>query len=140
MDSKTEFSTNVSAMKQIANLDSSLARELEKGAERAKKYHSNWKSVNINEVVEYFCPGSTPYQKGGKIIFENSDHTMAVVADAAGGYLRIQDLTFKGKKERYLTIDGKDAHNVTVNGKTRGRSKDEYEAATHFRIKLRSEM
>ena len=105
-----------------------------------KKYHSNWKSVNINEVVDRFAPESTAYQKGGKIVFENKDHTIAVVADAAGGYLRIQDLTVKTKRALYLTLDGKDGHNVTVDGKTRGRTKEEYEVATHFRIKKREEM
>lgn len=140
MDSKHDYSSNVSAMKQIADIDPQLAKELNKGSERAKKYHSNWKSVNINEVVDRFAPESTAYQKGGKIVFENKDHTIAVVADAAGGYLRIQDLTVKTKRALYLTLDGKDGHNVTVNGKTRGRTKEDYEVATHFRIKKREEM
>ena len=53
MDSKHDYSSNVSAMKQIADIDPQLAKELNKGSERAKKYHSNWKSVNINEVVDH---------------------------------------------------------------------------------------
>lgn len=140
MDSKHDYSTNVSAMKQIADIDPQLAKELNKGADRAQKYHSNWKSVNINDVVDKFAPESTAYQKGGKIIFENADHTIAVVADAAGGYLRIQDLTVKAKRALYLTLDGKNGHNITINGKTRGRTTEEYEIATHFRIKKREEI
>ena len=140
MDTKTDYSSNVSAMKQIADIDAGLAKELEKGAERARRFHSNWQSVNINEVVEKFAPGAVAYQKGGKIIFESSDHTIAIIADAAGGYLRIQDLTSKTRRALYLTLEGKNAHNVTIDGKTRGRTTEEYEIATHFRIKKREEM
>lgn len=140
MDSKTEYSNNASAMKKIAELDSKLAKELEKGIERASKYKQNWESVNINTVVEKFAPNSTPYKSNGKIVFENSEHTIAVVTDAAGGYLRIQDLTSNAKRGLYLTLDGKNGHNVTINGKTKGRSNEEYELATHFRIKKKEEM
>lgn len=140
MDAKSLYSANASAMKQIAHLDPELMKMLEKGIERARTHHSNWESVNINDIVNKFAPGSTPYLKKGKIVFENANHTIAVVADAAGGYLRIQDLTAKTKNGLYLTLDGKNGHNVTINGKTRGRTKDEYEAATHFRIKKLEEM
>ncbi|MBQ5988368.1 MAG: hypothetical protein IJL67_02620 [Oscillospiraceae bacterium] len=140
MDSKTEYSSSATAMKKIAKLDSNLAKELDKGIERANKFKQNWKSVNINEVVKKFAPKSTPHQVNGKIVFENADHTIAVVADAAGGYLRIQDLTSHAKRGLYLTLDGKNGHNVTINGKTRGRSNVEYELATHFRIKKKEEL
>lgn len=140
MDAKSMYSANVSAMKKIAHLDPDLMKTLENGIERAIKYHSNWEPVNINDVVNKFALGSTPYQDGGKIVFKNAAQTRAVVADAAGGYLRIQDLTAKTQKAQYLTLDGKDAHNVTINGKTRGRTKAEYQQATHFRIKKREEM
>lgn len=140
MDAKSMYSANVSAMNQIAHLDPELMKALERGIERAIKYHSNWEPVNINDIVNKFAPGSTPYQRGGKIVFENANHTIAVLADAAGGYLRIQDLTAKTTKAQYLTLDGKNGHNVTINGKTRGRTKAEYQQATHFRIKKLEEM
>lgn len=109
-------------------------------SKRAEQFHKNWQSVNINDVVNKFAPNSTAYQKDGKIIFENDDHTIAIVADAAGGYLRIQDLTSTAKRGLYLTLDGKNGHNITIDGKTRGRTNAEYEIATHFRIKKREEM
>ena len=140
MDSKTEYSKNASAMKKIAELDKTLSKELEKGIERANKYNKNWESVNINTVVDKFAPNSNPYKNNGKIVFENSQHTIAVVADAAGGYLRIQDLTSNAKRGLYLTLDGNNGHNITENGKIRGRSNVEYELATHFRIKKKEEM
>ena len=127
-------------MKKIADIDPALSNELSKGAERAAKFKSNWESVNIDDVVEKFAPNSTPDIVKGKIQFVNEDHTIAVVADAAGGYLRIQDLTSTARNGLYLTLDGKNGHNVTINGKTRGRSNAEYERATHFRIMKRSEM
>lgn len=87
-----------------------------------------------------FAPNALPEKKNGKIVFENDSHTIAVVADAAGGYLRIQDLTSNAKRGLYLTLDGKNGHNVTINGKTQGRSNVEYELVTHFRIKKKEEM
>lgn len=140
MDAKDYYSDNVSDMKQNAISDAELSETLERAKERAKEYQANWESVDINDVVNKFAPGSTPYQNGGKIVFENDDHTRAVVTDAAGSYLRIRDLTAKTAKAQYLTLDGKNGHNVTDNGKTRGRTKAEYQQATHFRIKKREEM
>ena len=54
------------------------------------------------------------------------------------GYLRVQDLSKKTRKRQYLDQFGKDAHNVTdASGKTRGRSKSEFQRATHYIIKKR---
>ena len=92
-------------------------------------------------IIGKFAPNSTPYiDANGKIVFVNEDRTIAVVADAAGGYLRIQDLTSTARNGLYLTLDGKNGHNITINDRTMGRSNAEYERATHFRIMKRSEM
>ena len=140
MDAKSNYSNNVSDMKQNAISDAELSETLERAKERANEYQANWESVDLNDVVNKFAPGSTPYREGGKIVFENDDHTISVVTDAAGGYLRIKDLTAKTQKAQHLTLDGKNGHNVTINGKTRGRTKAEYQQATHFRIKKREKM
>ena len=46
-------------------------------------------------------------------------------------------MSVNSKTPRYLDINGNDAHNITINGKTRGRTNAEYRAATHFIIKKR---
>ena len=140
MDAKREYSDNVSDVIANEALDDNVLDDLEKGADRARSFREGWQGVNINDVVDRFAPGATPYISNGKVVFENDEHTLAVVADISGGYLRIQDLTFKGKKGLYLTLDGKNGHNITINGKTRGRSKAEYQRDTHFRILNREEM
>ena len=62
------------------------------------------------------------------------------MADVGGGYLRIQDLTSHARYGNYLDINGHDAHNVVgEDGKIHGRSRDEYNAVTHFLIKKRKE-
>ena len=140
MDAKDNYSDNVSDMKREALSDAELSENLKKAKDRAKMYQDNWESVNINDVVDRFAPGSMPFQDGIKIIFRDAAQTRSVVTDAAGGYLRIQDLTAKTAKAQYLTLDDKNGHNVTINGKTRGRTKAEYQQATHFRIKKLEEM
>ena len=54
-----------------------------------------------------------------------------MVYDKNGKYFRIEDITKNGKR-RYIDMYGNDVSNITVNGKTRGRTKEEYESATHF--------
>ena len=139
MDSKSRYQNEIKIVKKAAQNSESLSKLLEESGARCAQYKPNWQSVDINEVVERFAPGSKPVIKGVKVIFYNSVHTIAVVADAIGGYLRIEDLSKNTKKRQYLTLDGKDAHNVTENGKTRGRSKDEFQRATHFTIRKRDE-
>jgi hypothetical protein len=38
-----------------------------------------------------------------------------------------------GGKKNYLDLDGKSAFNINENGKTRGRTKSEFHAVTHFK-------
>ena len=48
------------------------------------------------------------------------------------------NISKKTRKRQYLDQFGKDAHNVTdASGKTRGRSKSEFQRATHYIIKKR---
>ena len=99
-------------------------------------YGKDWEEVDINDVVSVIAPGAKPVIVGGKIIYYSSDGTKAVVADVSG-YLRVQDLTKKTKKRQYLDKFGNDAHNVIVDGKKRGRSKEDFKKVTHYIIKKR---
>ena len=61
------------------------------------------------------------------------------MAEATIGCVRIEHLDISGQR-RYLDLDGVLRNNITINGKTRGRTKEEYELATHFRIMKLEEM
>lgn len=138
MDYKSGYTDSVQERKQQSASDANLAGKIARGKARAAKHSNNWQEVDIDDVVKKFAPGSTPEHKDGKIIYTNAEGTVAVVADVGGGYLRIQDLTAITGKLQYLGLDGKSAHNYTdANGKQHGRSRAQYNAATHFRIKKR---
>lgn len=143
MDAKALYSNSYSKMKNKAEKDfnSEDARILERARERKEKYGAGWESVNINEVVERNAPGPLRREKKGKLIYYNEDETRAVVADLGGGYCRVQDLTKKTKYPQYLDQYGNDAHlRVTEKGTKTGRSPDEFNRVTHYRIKKREEM
>lgn len=55
-----------------------------------------------------------------------------MVYDKTGKYFRIEDIAKKDKR-RYTDMYANDVSNITVNGKTRGRTKEEYELVTHFK-------
>ena len=134
-DAKTDYSAAVSAQKDAATRDSMIADLIQQGYARKAEYGAGWDTVDINDVVSVVAPGAKPVVVGGKIIYYSADGTKAVVADVSG-YLRVQDLTKKTRKRQYLDQFGNDAHNVIDgNGKKRGRSKSEFQKATHYMIK-----
>ena len=138
MDYKNGYTNSVEERKQQSAADANLADKIARGKARAAAHSENWQEVDIDDVIKKFAPGSTPEHKGGKIIYTNAEGTIAIVADVGGGYLRIQDLTAKTGRFQYLGLDGSDAHNYTdPNGKQHGRSRAQYNAATHFKIKKR---
>lgn len=137
-DAKTDYSDAVSAQKDAATRDSIIADMIQQGYARKAEYGADWETVDINDVVAVVAPGAKPVVEGGKVIYYSADGTKAVVADVSG-YLRVQDLTKKTKKRQYLDQFGNDAHNVVdSNGRKRGRSKSEFQRATHYIIKKRT--
>ena len=136
-DAKTDYSDAVALQKDAAVRDSIIADLIQQGYARKALYGSEWDTVDINDVVSAIAPGAKPVIEGGKIIYYNSDRTLAVVADVSG-YLRVQDLSKKTRKRQYLDKKGKDVHNIkTESGKIRGRTKTEFQKATHYIIKKR---
>lgn len=136
-DAKTDYSEAVSSQKDAATRDSMIADLIQQGYARKAEYGDGWDTVDINDVVSVVAPGAKPVVVGSKIIYYSADGTKAVVADVSG-YLRVQDLTKKTRKRQYLDQFGDDAYNVVEsNGKKRGRSKSEFQKATHYMIKKR---
>lgn len=67
----------------------------------------------------------------GKIVYNNLQIGISVIYDKNGNYFRIEDTT-RPRGRNYLDIDGNDMNNEVVNGKTRGRSRADYQRVTHF--------
>ena len=140
-DSKTKYSSGVSSQKALALLDAELSKKLDRATERAAKFHSNWQSVNLNDFVDRFAPGSDPQIDGSKITFQSANSNLRIVCDVNGGYCRLQDTTIHPERRSYLDINGNNANNMRLpSGKQVGRTQSEYNEVTHFRILKREEM
>lgn len=140
-DSKGKYSSSAASQRALAQLDSSLKRKLEAAADRTAKYHSNWQTVNLNDFVDKFAPGSTAKINGPKIVFQTPGSNIEVVCDVRGGYCRLLDTTNK-TTHNYLDINGKFVpfNKILPSGKQTGRPKAEYQSMTHFKILKREEM
>ncbi len=102
------------------------------GAIRAAKYSSEWGEASLQEIIDKFAPNIEPMVTSkGKIIYDNQEIGISVVYNKNGNYFRIEDTT-RPRGRNYLDIDGNDMNNEIVNGKTRGRSKADYQRVTHF--------
>ena len=104
------------------------------GATRAEEFSKYWGEASLKETINKFIPNATAsgVTEKGKVIYSSKDTKVQIVYDTKGNYFRIEDLRLKGKR-RYLDIDGNSASNKIENGKQKGRSKEEYEALTHFK-------
>ncbi|MDD3393477.1 MAG: hypothetical protein PHG19_02385 [Anaerotignum sp.] len=102
------------------------------GANRAAKFAENWQKSNLDDAIEKFAPDAKPVStSSGKTLYKNEETGIQVVYDKSGNYFRVEDTTLTGKR-RYLDLDGNNVSNKIVDGKQMGRTKDEYEAITHF--------
>ena len=128
-DDKSKYSTTVSKMKKITDSNKSLNKKLNAGMKRAEKYKKEWKSVNINDVVNRFAPEAKHYESNGKVIFSNNGR-YCIVADVAGGYLRIKDTYHLGNV--YVTLDGRYVDDFN--------NRNDFNKYSHYRILKRGEM
>ena len=106
------------------------------GATRAEEFSKYWGEGSLKETINKFTPDYEVIEKlnKGKILYKSDVSNFQIVYDTNGNYFRIEDLTLKGKR-RYLDINGNNVSNKTENGKQKGRSREEYEALTHFKNK-----
>ena len=121
-DSKSRYSAAAKFYAKIMSHGSLLdAIRYAKSKFRESQYNDNWKknTVNLNDIVNRFTPGSKGKPKGVKYEFENSNYIIKV--DMPSGYLRIYDKHAK----MYTKLDG-----------TPSNSREE----THFKIMKRKEM
>lgn len=86
----------------------------------------------MQEAIDKFAPNVEPVVTSkGKFIYNNQETGISVAYDKNGNYFRIEDTT-RPRGRNYLDIDGNDMNNEVVNGKTRGRSRADYQRVTHF--------
>lgn len=108
------------------------------GTDRAKAYSKGWPTGSLKDARKKFANEGvtvTEYESG-KIRYISKDGRYEVIEDIYGGYFRVLDHSIPGKRYRrkYVDLDGNDMRNVTEDtGRTRGRNREEYERATHFR-------
>lgn len=140
-DSKSQFSSGVAGQKALSQLDAALKVKLDRASARAAKYHDNWQTINLNDFVDRFAPGSTAKISGSKITFQADGSNLEIVCDVSAGSCRLRDTSITTSR-CYLDIDGRpvDNNKTLPNGKKTGRSKAEYNEMTHFRILKREEM
>ena len=140
MDAKGKYTRLVQNVKEKIDRDATLKKRIENRNQHQSKNKDLWQKVNLDTLVETFAPNSVPeINGGGKIIFHTPGSNVQLVAEATIGCVRIERLDLSGQR-RYLDLDGVLRNNITVNGKMRGRTKEEYELATHFRIMKLEEM
>lgn len=143
MTEKEKYSANVAAQKAAADSDRMLKDKIDGGKARSAAYGKDWPAIDINDFIARFAPGSTPRidsKNGDKCYYQTPGSPLVVIADFGGGYCRLQDTSAHTKKPLYLDVDGNNGHNYTdANGKVHGRNNDEYNRATHFRIKKAGE-
>lgn len=140
MDAKGKYTRLVQNVKENIDRNAALKKRIENRNRHQAKNKDLWQKVNLDALVERFAPGSVPeINSNGKIIFHTPGSNVQLVAEATIGSVRIERHDLSGQR-RYLDLDGVLRNNITVDGKTRGRTKEEYELATHFRIKKLDEM
>lgn len=129
-DSKLRYQRSLMVQKHDAEYSNYLARKIRSAKRRYKEHKDEMRPVDLNEVIDKYAPGSTPYFKSYKIDFhtEGSDY---VVSCDPSGYLRILNIKTNGFVDYYT---GK-----TLTGQE-GFTKAEINKMTHFRIKRREEM
>ncbi|TPF95729.1 hypothetical protein EP30_10180, partial [Bifidobacterium sp. UTCIF-39] len=130
MDVKSSYSSaaaeqRAEAARRLLGGDSVLAYAFARGRTRTALYKQNWQEVDINEVIARFTPGAQMKKSGVKVHFVDPRGRYEIVADSAGGYLRIQDIrNFPKKKRVFVDLNGNDVRFVLVNGKLERRDKE----------------
>ena len=104
------------------------------GADRASEHSQNWTHASLSDTIKRLgLTQKSGVNDTGKIIYSRPDSNVTVVFDTKGNYFRVQDSSISPRKRSaYLDIDGRPAQNIVENGKTRGRTKDEFQRDTHF--------
>ena len=122
-DSKSAYSK---ASKHYIEVKVPISAEDKKRFDQAKfreaRFNENWKKqmVNLNEIIDQYCPNFTVKEKGEKFVFKGDRYH--IQTDMAAGYLKIFDKSIK----KWVNLDGSVA--------------DLNKGEGHYKIKKREEM
>ena len=120
-DNKSAYSEASKHYVEVRVPASELDRErFDRSKLREAQYNENWKKqmVNINEIIDQFCPDFTVKEKSNKFIFKGERYDVS--ADMVTGYLRIYDNVLN----HWIKLDGSIAE----------------AGEGHYKIKKREEM
>ena len=111
------------------------ANSEEKMTQREREYYmysDSWSVASLNEALSIYAPNAIALllPKKRKLLYKGDKFT--VVYDYVFDYFRIENPLIRGKR-RYVLMDGTNPTNITKNGRTWGRSGNEYEMMTHFK-------
>lgn len=97
--------------KLVDNPEKSGIMKKRDGKDRANEFSANWSKASLKESVEKFkLDKKSEVNPKGKIIYSSDYTNITVVYD----------------------VNGNSAQNIVENGKTRGRTKKEFQRDTHF--------
>lgn len=111
------------------------------GKERADQWGANWREVDLEEFIDRWAKDAEITETPQKIKYQTPGSPYIVVVDKTGDYVRLMDTRLPGKQDhsKYVDADGKNIHNVVVNGKIKGLSRSDWQAATHFKFRKKEE-
>ncbi len=128
----TQYADVSNAVRDAGGASESGSKTVKDGATRAARFSSGWGDASLREAINKFAPNANPIVRPkGKITYDNPQTGISVVYDINGNYFRIEDTT-RPRGRNYLDMNGNDMNNEIVNGKTRGRSRADYQRVTHF--------
>ena len=129
-DSKLKYQRSIKVLIQESEHRRSLDIRIQNAIRRYRLHRDTMHPVDLNEVIEKYAKGSTPYFENYKINFHTEGSDYIVVCDPAG-YLRIKNL-----RSDYFV----DCFTGKEYGDQSSLSTKEKQEKTHFRIKIREEM
>lgn len=121
-DSKSQYSGASQHYVNVSVPSSEFERNrYNRNKSREKEFGANWekRKVNLNDIVNRFCPDYTVKERSYKFIFKGDRYDVS--ADMGSGYVRIRDKVLKS----WVTIDGTPSNSLEE---------------THFKILRREEM
>lgn len=105
------------------------------GASRSQEYSQNWQPASLSLAVRRMA-GENPHisisPNFQKTQFRNRDTGIEILFDLSGNYFRVRNPNINSGRQ-FSGLNGENMNNkVLPNGKQMGRSKPEYNEATHF--------
>lgn len=123
---KGSYSRSLHILWRIARKNDDLRKKLLAAKRRYRLHQSMMRPVNMDELVDKYAKGATPYIEKYKIKYHREGSPYVVIADPAG-YLRVLDLRVR----RYVDV---------YTGETLKGDEPDYQNRTHFRILRRDEL